>query len=144
MRASTTQRRARGTTLIEVMISMGLVLIGMLALFRVLVTSITGSAAASHFTQAELRAETLLETIRLAPAATLTCLSATASASWSTCGASYAVAAPTDRNGQRYVLDAGSHVTAGGSSGNFYDVTVVIGFSDDNYHTVAVRTGVYP
>jgi Tfp pilus assembly protein PilV len=144
MRARTMQRRARGTTLIEVMISMGLVLIGMLALFRVLVTSITGSAAASHFTQAELRAETLVEAIRLAPAATLTCLSATASASWSTCGASYAIAAPIDRNGQRYVLDAGSRVTAGGASGNFYDVTVVIGFSDDNYHTVAVRTGVYP
>jgi Tfp pilus assembly protein PilV len=144
MRARTTRRRARGTTLIEVMISMGLVLIGMLALFRVLVTSITGSAAASHFTQAELRAETILEAIRLAPAATLTCLSATASSSWSTCGASYTMAVPADRNGQRYVLDATSHVTAGGSSGNFYDVTVVIGFSDDNYHTVAVRTGVYP
>ena len=144
MRAATTRRPARGTTLIEVMISMGLVLIGMLALFRVLVTSITGSAAASHFTQAELRAETLVETIRLAPAATLTCLSATASANWSTCGASYAVAAPTDRNGQRYVLDAGSHVSVGGTSGNFYDVTVIIGFSDDNYHTVGVRTGVYP
>ena len=52
---------------------MGLVLVGMLALFRVLVTSITGSAAASHFTQDELRAETLVEAIRLAPAATLTC-----------------------------------------------------------------------
>lgn len=139
------QRRQRGTTLIEVMISMGLVLVGMLALFRVLVTSITGSAAASRFTQAELRAETLLETIRLAPAATLACLSSTASASWTTCGAAYAIASPTDRSNQAYVLDAQSHVSAGGASGNFYDVTVVVGFSDDNnYHSVAMRTGVYP
>ncbi|MCA1664646.1 MAG: hypothetical protein LC659_10320 [Myxococcales bacterium] len=109
-----------------------------------LVTSITGSATAAHFTQAELRAESLVEAIRLAPTAALACLSTTASASWATCGASYAIAAPSDRNGQRYVLDAASHVAAGGASGNFYDVTVVIGFSDDNYHTVAMRSGVYP
>ena len=138
------RRSQRGTTLIEVMISMGLVLIGMLALFRVLVTSITGSATASHFTQAELRAETLLEAIRLAPPAALACLSANGSASWSTCGASYTLSAPSDRTGQIYALDAASRVTAGGASGNFYDVTVVVGFSDDRPHTVAVRTGVYP
>jgi len=127
-----------------VMISMGLVLIGMLALFRVLVTSITGSASASHFTQAELRAETLVEAMRLGPASALACLSTTAPASWSTCGASFAIAAPTDRNGQLYVLDGASRVTAGGTSGNFYDVTVIVGFSDESYHTVALRTGIYP
>lgn len=136
--------RARGTTLVEVMISMALVLVGMLALFRVLGTSISGSATASHFSQAELRAETLVEAIRMAPPAALTCLSTTAPASWSTCGASFALGASTDRNGQAYLLDGKSRVVAGGASGNFYDVTVVVGFSDDAYHTVALRTGVYP
>ncbi|HWE31235.1 MAG TPA: hypothetical protein VHB97_24680 [Polyangia bacterium] len=138
------RRRSRATTLVEVMISMGLVLVGMLALLRVLVTSITGSATASHFTQAELRAATLVETMRLAPASALGCLATTASASWSTCGAAFALAPATDRNGQRYVLDGASRVTAGGASGNFYDVTVVVGFTDDRYRTVALRTGLYP
>lgn len=123
---------------------MGLVMVGMLALLRVLGSAITGSASASHFTQAELRAGSLLEAMRLAPAAALTCLSTTASASWSTCGASFALLAPLDRTGQRYVIDGQSRVTVGGASGNFYDITVVIGFSDDTYHTVALRTGLYP
>ncbi len=137
-------RPCRGTTLIEVMISMALVLVGMLALFRVLGTSIAGSAAASRFSQAELRAETLIEAIRMAPSSALTCLSTTAPSGWPSCGAAYAIAAPTDRSGQRYVLDGKSAVVAGGTSGNLYDVTVVVGFTDDAYHSVALRTAVYP
>ncbi len=136
--------RARGTTLVEVMISMGLVLVGMLALFRVLGTSIAGSATASHFSQAALRAETLVEVMRLAPASALACLSTTPSAGWSACGASFSLAAPADRNGQLYAIDPASRVSAGGGSGNVYDVTVVVGFTDDAYHPVALRTGIFP
>jgi Tfp pilus assembly protein PilV len=135
--------RRRGSTFVEVMISMGLVLVGMLALARVLVTSITGSATAARYTQAELRAETLVEAMRTAPSSALACLSTTPSARWPTCGRSFALAAPVDRNGQRYVLDGSSRVTAGGASGRLYDATVVIGFADDSQHSFALRTGLY-
>jgi len=138
------KRRARGATLVEVMISMSLVLVGMLALFRVLGASIAGSATASRFTQAELRASSLVETVRLAPATTLRCLAAHGSAEWTACGAAYAIAAPTDRSGQRYVLDGKSRVTVGGASGRLCDVTIVVGFTDDRYRTVALRTAVLP
>jgi hypothetical protein len=134
--------RTRGASLTEVMISMSLVLIGTLALARVLVTSITAGATASHFAQAEARAAALVETIRTAPPATLTCLAAHAG-SWSTCGGAYAIAAPTDRGGQSYFLDGESRVTTG-ASGRIYDVTVVVAFTDQRRHTVALRTAVFP
>jgi len=129
------RRRARGTTLVEVMISMSLVLAGMLALFRVLGASVAGSATASRFVQAELRASSLVETVRLAPAATLSCLAAHGSAGWSACGGAYAIASP-------YELDKRSRVTVGGKSGRLYDVNIVVGFTDDRYRTVALRTAV--
>ncbi|MGZ3441609.1 MAG: type IV pilus modification PilV family protein [Polyangia bacterium] len=144
--------RDRGTSLVEVMLSMGIALVGVLALFRVLVTSITGSATASHLTQAQLRAATLVEAMRLAPRATLSCLSATTSASWSTCGAPFVLSSP-DRSGQIYLLDPSSAVTVAGANGGAFDVRVVVGFNDDNststgaasgYHSVALRTGIYP
>jgi len=131
---------------------MGVALVGMLALFRVLVTSITGSATASHFSQAQLRASSLVETMRLQSRATLACLAATTSASWTTCNASLALASP-DRNGQIYLLDPSSAVTASGANGGAFDLLVVVGFNDDDstgtaagsgYHTVALRTGAYP
>ncbi|MCU1277203.1 MAG: hypothetical protein JWM53_749 [bacterium] len=146
------RRRQRGTSLVEIMLSMGVALVGVLALFRVLITSITGSATASHLTQAQLRAASLVEAVRLAPRATASCLVAKTSASWTTCGASFALQSP-DRNGQAYVLDPASAVTVSGANGSAFDVLVVVGFNDDNstgttagsgYHTVALRTGVYP
>ena len=137
-------RRQRGTSLVEVMLSMGVALVGMLALFRVLVTSITGSATASHFSQAQLRASSLVETMRLQPRATLACLAATTSASWTSCAASLLLQSP-DRNGQIYVLDPASAVTVSGANGGAFDLLVVVGFDDGSgYHTVALRTGAYP
>ena len=138
------RRRARGTTLVEVMISMSLVLAGMLALFRVLGASVAGSATASRFVQAELRASSLVETMRIAPPATLSCLAAHDSADWRACGNAYAIALPSDRSGQRYLLDRKSCVTVGGKSGRLYDVNIVVGFSDDRYRTVALHTAVLP
>jgi Tfp pilus assembly protein PilV len=134
--------RTRGASLTEVMISMSLVLVGTLALARVLVTSITAGATASHFAQAEARAAALVETIRLAPPPALACLAAHAG-SWSTCGAAYAIAEPNDRGGQSYFLDGESRVTAG-ASGRLYDVTVAVAFTDQRRHTVALRTAVFP
>lgn len=135
------RRRARGASLTEVMLSMGVALVGMLALFRVLAASVSGSATASHLTQAELRAATLVETMRLAPRDTMRCLAATASARWSSCGAMFALQSP-DRGGQPYKLDASSAVTI---TGGAFDLFVVVGFDDPGgYHTVALRSGVYP
>ena len=134
--------RTRGASLVEVMISMSLVVVGALALARVLVTSITAGATASHFAQAESRAATLVETIRIASPATLACLAAH-TGSWSTCGGTYAIAAPSDRGGQSYVLDGASRVSAS-ASGRLYDVTVVVAFTDRRRPTVALRTAVFP
>lgn len=61
------QRRERGATLLEIMISLALVLVGMLALFKVLTTSITGSATSSKLSQAQIRLITILESIRHSP-----------------------------------------------------------------------------
>ncbi len=79
------QRRQRGTTLIEIMISMGIVLVGMLAMFGVLRSAIGGSATASRMSQAQLRAQTIIESIRNSPKQALTCLYTTSAASWDNC-----------------------------------------------------------
>ena len=136
--------RQRGTSLVEVMLSMGVALVGMLALARVLITSITGSATAAHLTQAQLRAASLVETMRLVPRATMRCLQATASARWSACGASFALV-PSDPNGPIYRLDPRSAVTVAGAHGGAFELRVVVGFDDGGgYHAVDVRSGVYP
>ena len=134
--------RTRGASLTEVMISMSLVLVGTLALARVLVTSITAGASASHFAQAEARAAALVEQIRLAPAPALACLAAHGG-SWSDCGAAYGIAEPTDRGGQSYFLDGASRVSAD-ASGRLFDVTVAVAFTDQRRHVVALRTAVFP
>ena len=64
--------RQRGATLVEVLISLAIVLVGMAGLFRVLASSIAGSTAASRISQAQLRAQLILESIRVANTDTLT------------------------------------------------------------------------
>jgi Tfp pilus assembly protein PilV len=80
-------RRSRGTTLIEILISLTVVLIGMLALFKTLATSVTGSMTASRLSQAEQRAVLVNEAIRVAPKAALLCLEQNESTAWDTCEA---------------------------------------------------------
>jgi hypothetical protein len=148
----TRARPTRGASLVEVLLSMGVALAGMLALSRVLVTSITGSATAARLGQAQLRAATLVELVRLGSRDTVRCLATTPSARWPACGASFAVESP-DRSGQIYVLDPSSGVRVAGAHGGAFEVRIVVGFNDDNaittaprsrYHTVTLRTGVYP
>jgi type II secretory pathway pseudopilin PulG len=76
------RRRARGVTLIEIMISLGLVLTGLLVLFKVLSTAVSGSSFSSRAAQAHMRAASILEAIRQAPYAALVCLASTPAASW--------------------------------------------------------------
>lgn len=82
------QRRARGATLIEIMISMAIVLVGMLAMFSVLTSAINGSSTASRMSQAQMRATTIIESIRTSPALALTCLAgANGTPGWQSCEA---------------------------------------------------------
>lgn len=77
--------RQRGVTLMELLISLVVIVVGMLVIFRVLATSIASGTASSRVAQAQQRAETIIEAIRFSPALALTCLETTAYTSWSTC-----------------------------------------------------------
>jgi hypothetical protein len=130
-------------------------------MFRTLATSVTGSSTASKLTQAQQRAVLIMEAIRVAPTAALTCLANTASSSWSTCEATCRanltspsadaciftsltvnntnLKAASDVNQQSYFLVATngtnlpvSKVQVVGSGGHVYEAQVVIGWRDDN------------
>jgi type II secretory pathway pseudopilin PulG len=79
------RRRTRGMTLIEVMISLALVIVGMLALMATLSTATVGSSMSQRLSQAQARAQMIIEAIRGAPKPTLDCLATTAASSWSSC-----------------------------------------------------------
>lgn len=78
-------RARRGATLIEVMISLGIVMVGMLALFRILGSAAVGSGTAARSNQALMRASMLLENMRQASQATLACLASNNPDNWSVC-----------------------------------------------------------
>jgi Tfp pilus assembly protein PilV len=90
-------RRRRGTTLVEVLVALGMVLVGMLAMFRVLGTSVSGSSTASRLSQAQTRAITILESIRHSPSLALACLAANPPSNWASCEQICWSALPTPR-----------------------------------------------
>ena len=161
-------RRRKGSTLIEVMISMGIVLVGMLVLFGVLGTSISGSSTASRVSQAETRAITILESIRHSPPLALSCLAQNIPANWSACeqvclnaltqqnfdGCIYTMSrfsivhAPgqdmgqaVDRSLQLYSLNNYSGVHVAGQYNNVYDIDVVISWNDNNTDSSSTVAG---
>jgi Tfp pilus assembly protein PilV len=75
--------RQRGATLVEVLFSLTIVLGGTLAMAQVLASSLSGSRSASRIDQAETRAQSILESLRLAPEAALACLEK--NSDWSQC-----------------------------------------------------------
>jgi Tfp pilus assembly protein PilV len=78
--------RQRGVTLLEIMISMAVVMVGLLALVRVLSVASKGSASALHFTQGQARAQQVLESISMMPKGILSCLQASADPNtWKNC-----------------------------------------------------------
>lgn len=79
--------RQRGSTLLEIMLSMAVVLVGMFFLFRVLSVASKGTQASQRLTQGLARAQLVLESMRAAPPSVLDCLSTTAVSSWPTCEA---------------------------------------------------------
>ena len=60
------RRRQRGVTLLEIMLSLAVVLVGMLALFRVLSVASKGTSRGQRFIQAQARAQQIIENIRTA------------------------------------------------------------------------------
>lgn len=83
-----------GTTLIEILVSMAVVIVGMLGLYKAIGTAQMGSAAAQRHTQALARAQQVMEAIRKAPSSPnniLNCLaqkgSAATAADWTLCEA---------------------------------------------------------
>ncbi|MEO6953304.1 MAG: prepilin-type N-terminal cleavage/methylation domain-containing protein [Polyangia bacterium] len=79
------RQRSRGVTLVELMMSLVVIVVGMLAIFRVISTSVVATSTSSRVSQAQARSSTIIEAIRLAPAAAITCLKATAVSGWATC-----------------------------------------------------------
>ncbi len=79
------RRRARGMTLVEILISLALVLAGVMVMFRTLGSAAQGGSFGSQMAQAQMRASAILEAIRNAPASSLTCLVANAATGWSAC-----------------------------------------------------------
>lgn len=75
----------RGATLIEVLLSLAIVMVGMLALFRILSSSAVGSGTAARSNQALMRASLLLENMRQAPQPSLACLASNTPDNWTVC-----------------------------------------------------------
>jgi prepilin-type N-terminal cleavage/methylation domain-containing protein len=147
----------RGVTLLEVMISMAVVLVGMLGLFRVLGSSIQGSAAARRFTQGQARMQQIHEAIRTVPKVVLDCLAGNPATQWDTCEllckntlgptaspqacVFYTLATAKqdqDSGTQQYAvvvdpndLTRTTRVTSTGVSGRVYDVMITVGWNDD-------------
>ena len=66
----------RGATIIEVLISLVLVVIGLLGVYSAYTASVRASSHGMRLTQATARAERQLEILRNAPAAAIKCLAA--------------------------------------------------------------------
>jgi type II secretory pathway pseudopilin PulG len=78
-RRSSDPRRARGeagATIIEVLVSLALVVIGLLGVYSAYTSSVRASSHSQRVTQATARAERQLEILRNAPTAAIACLAA--------------------------------------------------------------------
>jgi prepilin-type N-terminal cleavage/methylation domain-containing protein len=85
-RRRTSRARQRGVTLLEIMLSMAVLLVGMLGLFRVLSVAARGSSSAQRMTQGQTKAQQFVESIVAMPKAILDCLvTNAASTAWNSC-----------------------------------------------------------
>jgi|GEM_PF-3252385 len=102
-------RRQRGATLIEILISLLLITIGMLGLFATLSSVTYGSSTSNRMAQAQLRAQSILEAIRLAPDTVLACLAnATDATTWAACEATCVSNQNVDMGGSAYNASSSS------------------------------------
>jgi Tfp pilus assembly protein PilV len=151
----------RGATLLEIMISLAVILVGLLGLFKVLGAAVSGSQSARRITNGTERARHVMEAIRTMPNEILGCLVTNPATGWAACETLCTqklgpkTAAQTcvfttlsnagvdkDRVNQSYrvVYDAGdasrsSFVKTMGASGRVYDIQITIGWNDDGTAT---------
>jgi len=157
--------RQRGVTLIELMVSMAVVLVGMIGLFRVLGTSVQAGQTGQRFIQAQARGTQVMEAIRTAPNNVVQCLVGAPATAWAPCetlckttlgaqasptacifsSVNGATGATNDSTQQQYavILDANNDprstwVRGVGVTGRVYDVQITIGWNDDGTATMPV------
>jgi hypothetical protein len=126
----------KGATLIEVLFSLAVVMGGSLAMARVLSSAVAGSNAAARVDHAEARAQTLLESIRVAPESALQCLADTPSESWSRCEKDcntclFSVGPAPYRLEKSFVR----------RQGRVWDAQIAVGWGGG--HAVTLRSGVF-
>ncbi len=144
------KNRARGFSLVEVILSLTTVGISLLMLTRIVTASGAGSSTAHRLSEAQQRAQQILENMRAAPPKVIfSCLAATPAASWpqceTLCRQLLGVAATADRcafstlpaardsTGQQYALDTTiSSVSAPPTMRNTMLAQVSIGWNDDD------------
>jgi len=103
------RNRKRGATLIEILISLLLITIGMLGLFATLSSVTYGSSTSNRMAQAQLRAQSIVEAVRLAPDAVLACLAtATDATTWAACETTCLSSQNADMGGSSYSPSATS------------------------------------
>ena len=77
--------RQSGVTLIEVMVSLVVISIGLLGLYRVAGTTSRSASTAIRFNQAQTRAQQIVEAIRMTSDDALSCLATTTADGWAAC-----------------------------------------------------------
>lgn len=99
------------------MMALGAVAVGLLMLTRVAQSAGKGATHAHRISQAEARAVAVIENIRSAPAAIVSCLATTATPNWGTCETQCRtlfgpdacrflnLASPSDTTGQAFAID---------------------------------------
>jgi hypothetical protein len=148
-------------TLIELMVSIGVVMVGMLGMFKVLSAAVAGGSSAQHLTQARARAQLVVENVKSMPIAVVNCLAASQPPTWSACEALCkstlgggalaeacvfatlsAASQGTDASHQAYAvvydptdLARSSWLQQAGASGHLFDLQVTVGWNDDGSAT---------
>lgn len=167
------RRRARGFTLVELMLGLAAMSIGLLGVMHVLGAVMRGSSAANRHTQGQARAQQIMEAVLAQSPAVLDCLAGSDVTAWATCEAACraelgpasspracvfvslaAVGQEADGTRQRYAVvsdpadpDRSTWVRRAPGSARLREFAVTIGWSDEGdaapRHRVTLRSKVY-
>jgi type II secretory pathway pseudopilin PulG len=148
-------------TLIELLVSIGVVMVGLLGMFKVLSAAVAGGSSAQHLTQARARAQLVVENVKSMPIAVVNCLAASPPTGWTACEALCkstlgagalpeacvfttlgAVHQGNDASQQAYAvvydpsdLTRSSWLQPSGASGHLFDLQITVGWNDDGTAT---------
>ena len=142
LRHEPTPSRARGFSIIEVLVSLVVLIIGLLGLMRVTSVAVVSNQRGQRMDQAVARAQTRLEALRNVPTAALACLEAgtNPSSCLSTCQAAGGDALAC-QTALAQDADAATDSTGTGYTYGFlvqqpnpgvYDILVLVTFTDDS------------